>query len=217
MSNCATSDLIEKIRLMAREEKLPPERQLAERLQVNRYVLRKALSQLRSMNEIPPSRPRAPARGSEHRAITDLTSPAEVWEMRLLLEPEIARLAAVRGTIGELQAIREAHEMAKPDVFDLDHDVAFHLAIARASHNVLALHLVEGIIEITRDPSFRAKFPPYTVETGWRHHDQLTEAICSRRAAEAESVMRNHLTAILQWLNGSDGQRASLSNIGIHL
>lgn len=201
----ATDDLIAQIRLLARDEKLPPERQLAERLQVNRYVLRKALSQLRRTDEIPPSRPRRPARNAVQRRITDLTSPAEVWEMRLLLEPEIARLAAVRGTIGELEAIRAAHEAAEPDVFDLDHDVAFHLAIATASHNALALHLIDGIIEITRDPSFRAKFPPFTIETGWRHHDQLTDAICSRRAAEAESVMRNHLTAILQWLNGDAG------------
>ncbi|MGK9053005.1 FadR/GntR family transcriptional regulator [Neorhizobium petrolearium] len=191
--------------ISAAEGKLPAERVLAEQLGVNRYVLRKALRLLRASAEIPASRPRSNAARSQpsrKRSIANMTSPAECWEVRLSLEPEIARLAAVRGTPAEIQMIEAAHAKSDPLVFDLDIDIEFHRAIAVASHNMLALHLIEQVMEITRDPGFRAKFPAFTAETGWRHHDMIVEAIRNRHASDAESAMRTHLTAILQWLNG---------------
>lgn len=191
------------LNVSAAEGKLPAERVLADQLGVNRYVLRKALRLLRASSEIPASRPRSiGSRQPRKRSIANMTSPAECWEVRLSLEPEIARLAAVRGTPSEIQAIEATHARSDPLVFDLDIDIVFHRAIAVASHNMLALHLIEQVMEITRDPGFRAKFPAFTAETGWRHHEMIVEAIRNRHAAEAESAMRTHLTAILQWLNG---------------
>ncbi|WP_161555963.1 FadR/GntR family transcriptional regulator [Mangrovicoccus ximenensis] len=122
--------------------------------------------------------------------------------MRLLIEPEIARLAAVRGTPAEIDAILAAHAAAEPGVFDLEHDIAFHGAVAAACHNALAANLLAQILELTRDEAFRTRLPAYTDETGWRHHDQIAAAIRDRHAAEAERVMRTHLSAILTWLNG---------------
>lgn len=185
------------------EGKVPAERVLADQLGVNRYVLRKALRLLRASAEIPVNRRRGTsAQQPRKRSIANMTSPAECWEVRLSLEPEIARLAAVRGTPSEIQAIEAAHMRSDPAVFNLDIDIEFHRAIAIASHNMLALHLIEQVMDITRDPGFRAKFPAFTAETGWRHHEMIVHAIRDRHAAEAESAMRTHLTAILQWLNG---------------
>lgn len=198
------TDLVQRIRELADAgTPLPAERVLAERLGVSRYVLRKALQQLRARDEIPASRPRnAGRRASVQQGVADMSSPAEVWEVRLSLEPEIARLAAVRGTATEILAIEAAHDLSEATVFDLEADIAFHRAIAVASHNMLALHLMDQIMDLTRDPGFRARFPAFTAETGWKHHQMLVDAISSRRAAEAEEAMRMHLTAILQWLNG---------------
>lgn len=199
-------EVVERIREMSSEGSLPAERVLADRLGVNRYVLRKALGALRAGDEIPASQPRnrgkrrtiAPGLGS----IAELTSPAELWEVRLSLEPEIARLAAVRGTTAEVEAIAAAHALSEPTVFDLELDIGFHRSIAVASHNALALHLMEQVMEVTRDPGFRQKFPAFTAETGWKHHQMLVDAIRARHATEAEEAMRLHLAAILQWLNG---------------
>ncbi|WP_108259597.1 GntR family transcriptional regulator [Mangrovicoccus ximenensis] len=55
--------LAAQIRSLSQEGPLPPERQLAEQLGVNRYVLRKALRDLRAGREIPSSRPRNAGRG----------------------------------------------------------------------------------------------------------------------------------------------------------
>ncbi|MEI4473830.1 FadR/GntR family transcriptional regulator [Frigidibacter sp. MR17.24] len=199
-------EVAERIRALSGEGRLPAERALADRLGVNRYVLRKALGQLRAGDEIPASQPRnrgkRRAAGIAAHDIAELTSPAELWEVRLSLEPELARLAAVRGTTAEIEAIAAAHARSQAAVFDLEIDIAFHRAIAVASHNALALHLMEQVMDVTRDPAFRQKFPAFTAETGWRHHQMLVDAIRTRHATEAEEAMRLHLTAILQWLNG---------------
>lgn len=196
-------EVVERIRDISGNGPLPAERQLAEQLGVNRYMLRKALASLRVVDVIPASRPRnnGRPRKSTH-AIALASSPAEVWEVRLSLEPEITRLAAVRGTEMEIRAIELAHDACEPSVFDVRKDITFHRAIAKASHNALAAYLMDQVTELTLDAAFRTKLPDYTAETGWRHHAAIVEAIRGRRATEAEEAMRIHLVAILQWLNG---------------
>jgi DNA-binding FadR family transcriptional regulator len=198
----------------------PPERQLAEQIGVSRHLLRKALSNLRGENKIPESRARAqqPSNGKSRgtkqaiatRAnIASRTSPAELWEVRLLLEPEIARLAAIRGTPTEIDDIVAAHALAEPTVFDRGNDNLFHRAIAIASHNILAAYLLEQVMDLTWDETIRTRLPAYTNETGWRHHEMILDAIRGRRAAEAEQAMREHLVAILKWLNGGEAATPS--------
>ncbi len=198
---------------LAEEGELPPERQLAERIGVSRHVLRKALSTLRDENRIPEIRSRnaTPPRGRPRNArqaiatkanIASKTSPAELWEVRLLLEPEIARLAAIRGTPTEIDDIVAAHALAEPTVFDRGNDNLFHRAIAIASHNILATYLLEQVIDLTWEETISTRLPAYTNETGWRHHEIIVDAIRGRRAADAEQAMREHLIAILKWLNG---------------
>lgn len=198
---------------LAENGEFPPERQLAEQIGVSRHLLRKALSTLRNENRIPETRSRSaqPSKGKSRNAkqeiatranIASRTSPAELWEVRLLLEPEIARLAAIRGTPTEIDDIVSAHALAEPTVFDRGNDNLFHRAIAVASHNILAAYLLEQVMDLTWEETIRTRLPAYTNETGWRHHEIIIDAIRGRRAAEAEQAMREHLVAILKWLNG---------------
>ncbi|RWX81675.1 FadR family transcriptional regulator [Neorhizobium lilium] len=193
----------------------PPERQLAEQIGVSRHMLRKALSTLRDENSIPENKSRGlpPSKGKARNTkqaiatranIASRTSPAELWEVRLLLEPEIARLAAIRGTPTEIDDIVAAHALSEPTVFDRGNDNLFHRAIAVASHNILAAYLLEQVMDLTWDETIRTRLPAYTNETGWRHHEMIVDAIRGRRAAEAEQATREHLVAILKWLNGGD-------------
>lgn len=207
-----TEDVVQRLTELAETGPLPAERVLAEQLGVNRYALRKALTTLRKSDAIPHRVPRRSGKRKTGAAqISLMTSPAELWEVRLLMEPEITRLAAVRGTEMEIRAIEEAHAAAEPNVFDLEQDIVFHHAIAVASHNALATHLMDQVMDLTRDDAFRTMLPEFTTETGWRHHAAIVEAIRGRRAADAEDAMRTHLTAILQWLNGgSDALRQAI-------
>ncbi|TIT42967.1 MAG: GntR family transcriptional regulator, partial [Mesorhizobium sp.] len=78
--------------------KLPSERDLAEHLNVKRHQLRKALEVLRQSGDLKPARARRaptalPRYGEE---LVRVTNPIEVLELRLLMEPGLARLASLR-------------------------------------------------------------------------------------------------------------------------
>jgi DNA-binding FadR family transcriptional regulator len=188
-------------RLVEDGKQIPPERRLSEELGANRYVVRQAMRTLREEGVMPASkRVRHPLWRHEH--VLQHTNPTELWEMRLTFEPQIARLAALHGTPQELQEIAELHAFSQPDTFDRELDVAFHLAVATASHNRLALFLVEKITDITRDPGFQLQYPPMTRETGYRHHAAIVSALAQRRPAAAEKMMATHLRAINLWAQG---------------
>lgn len=65
----------------------------------------------------------------------------ELLELREIIEPSAARLAASRASIADLTAIAEAHHRMAASVDDPEqyaaNDVAFHLAVFAATHNTL--------------------------------------------------------------------------------
>ncbi len=197
-------DLVARLRLLASgDEPLPPERNLSQQLGVNRYLLRQGLQILRDNGEIEPTKARAaPGRSLKKLSIVQNTSPVEVWEIRLSMEPQIARAAALRATPREMQVIREAHDMASPDVFDLEKDIEFHRRIAVSSHNNLWVVVIDLLTDLTREESFKMQLPPFTSVTGYDHHEEILAAITARDATGAEKAMYAHLSAIQRWVMG---------------
>lgn len=206
-SPAVRAELVSELRrILDGDGALPPERALSERLGVNRYQLRAALQQMRASGEAPPGKPRrAPGPASAPDKVLRDTSPPELWELRLSMEPAIARLAALRATPDQVAALSRIHAAADPDRFELEQDIAFHRAVAEASGNSLFAWLVDAIAGFTRDDAFRMQLPAFTEETGWRHHDAILSAIQRRSPAEAEAAMREHHEAIHRWLSGFPG------------
>lgn len=198
------AELLDALRaIAAREGGLPSERKLSDELGTNRYVLRQALAQLRKAGEIAPPKPRNIFPDRLRRVeLLRHSNPVELWEIRLGFEPEIARLAAIRATPREIEALTAIHARADPGVFDLEADIAFHQAVAGASHNRMALLLIDLITDLTRDDTFRMQLPAFTDETGHRHHAEIAAAIAARRPAAAFAAMQQHHKAIHRWLIG---------------
>lgn len=189
--------------LVSGEGRRPSERKLSEALGVNRYVLRRALAQLSSQGKIaPPPRRRRKGDSLQWLDLSNQTNPVEIGEIRVALEPGIARLAATRATPNDIAQITALHETAKSRPYDMDLDLAFHQAVARASRNQAAYLLVTMLNDITRDPEFMTKMPPFTEETGFRHHDAILAAIRARDPAAAHDAMLVHYRAIYRWLIG---------------
>lgn len=101
--------------------KLPPERDLCEQIGVSRSTLRSALNLLEAEGKIwrrvgsgtyTGSTPPKELQGLP--AISDATSPGELMELRLMIEPGIARLAALRATRSEIEYLK--HCVAGADV-----------------------------------------------------------------------------------------------------
>lgn len=186
---------------------LPPERQLAERLQVKRHQLRKALDTLRRSGDLAPARvrrasPEQPRYGEE---LVRVTNPLEILELRLLIEPGLARLASVRASTHEIAGILDAAttpENASSGAVDF----AFHLAVVSAARNHLASELYKMLRQLGVDARVRiagtgAPSCPKRIAQRDSEHRLVAEAIARRDPEAAEAAMRAHLLSVQKQIN----------------
>lgn len=177
-------------------EAIPSERELARQIKVNRHRVRRALEVLREANEIEPAGVRRTAaslaRGS---VLARDTNPVEVIEVRMALEPALARLAAVRASPLDIARIQKAAIAAEGD--SGANDLAFHKAIAAGARNSLAASLYFLLREIGRDARLRlgrnTPVCPNRLRERNSEHLRIAEAIAARDAEAAERAMRLHL------------------------
>lgn len=135
---------------------LPSERDMASQFSIARNTLRRIIQQLESEGLIESH----PGRGSvvrlsplgdqmsraEVMPTTAHASQAELLEMRALLEPLVAALAATRATPEEISAMEAAHRKAVEEPVTLEHWVAeLHHAIWRAAGNAALLDWYEAV------------------------------------------------------------------------
>jgi GntR family transcriptional repressor for pyruvate dehydrogenase complex len=185
--------------MLQREAALPSERELARQINVNRHQVRRALEVLREANEIEPAAARRAAAGLGRGSVLARdTNPVEVIEVRMALEPALARLAAVRASPVDIARIQKAAAAAEGD--SGANDLAFHKAIAAGARNQLAAGLYLLVREIGRDARLRlgrnAPVCPKRLVERDAEHRAIAEAIAARDAQAAERAMRLHLTNV---------------------
>jgi GntR family transcriptional regulator, transcriptional repressor for pyruvate dehydrogenase complex len=184
----------------ANEGSLPAERTIAEQLNVKRHQLRGALAVLRAGGEIgPPASPRGGLRWRREESLIRATNPIEVIEMRLALEPSLARLAAVRASPLEIGQIVQAATTAK-DADTGAADLIFHKMIAASTHNNLAAALYALLRQIGTDVRLRlgngGGANPQRRAQRDAEHRAVAKAIAVRDPDAAERAMRAHLGAV---------------------
>lgn len=192
-------------------EKLAPERELAEKLEISRPTLREALQILegrgllvsgRSGNFVaqflsPLLRPLALLMQDKPRVTADY------FEFRRIQEAHAARFAAQRATELDRQAIRQciermrkAHELEDPTQ-EGEADVDFHLSIYEASHNIVLLHIMRALADLLRSNIFYSRAQLY-LRDGIRdqllqQHIALADAVVAGKAKEAEAAAAEHV------------------------
>ena len=121
-------------------------------------------------------------------------------EVRLAIEPVLARLAAIRASRRDLERLaRLAEETRRAgDAPDYEKaNAAFHRAIAEAARNVLFVTLLDAVNDILRDPSCERLgetghcFKRQAAHAGF--HAEIVEAVTARDGERAERAMYNHL------------------------
>lgn len=185
--------------------KFPAERDLATKLGVSRNVIREATKrlELQGMLEI------RQGQGTRvvdklHRPLTaslTLLMPREkdrlrqLFEVRLMIEPQNARLAAKRATKPQLKKIEAAHTRLV-GAQDVDASVAadmdFHREIALASGNQIARLMLESLAELL-EASHRTGFRAVASASTLEEHAAILEAIQTGNAPAAERAMEVHL------------------------
>jgi len=193
-------EIVLAVRAMKARQKLSSERAMAEALNVKRHQLRRALQALRANGEIAPAEAkRKPLVGHNGENLVRATNPMEVIEMRIAVEPFLARLAALRAAPSEMAAI-EAAATTAADADSGTADLLFHKLIAAGSGNKLAASLYGLLRRVARDSRLRlsASRPIYPGRTQQRdaEHRAIARAIIARDPDAAERAMRLHLTAV---------------------
>ena len=136
-------------------ERLPAERDLADLFKTSRGTIREALRRLQELGMVD----RQIGSGtfvtyrqfSEHTEIADVTSPLELIEVRLGIEPQIVRLAVANATAMDIERMRKALvkvEGASGDAEAFSRaDAEFHLAMAECTRNRLMVWLYQLVNE----------------------------------------------------------------------
>ncbi len=197
-------------------DKLPPERDLAERFKVSRTSVREALRALESIGLIEIR----PGEGTFVREISveSLIAPlalviltqreavGELFEARRLLEPAIAGLAARRATKEEISEMERILEEQAKEVTagrtGLVQDAAFHAAIASSAHNRAITRIVNALMDLLAQSREETLQIPGRPTRSHQDHRRVLEAIQQRDAASAQRAMLDHLVAVEGLLMG---------------
>ncbi len=192
-------------------DQLPPERELAQRFGVSRTAVREAVKALREKGLVEAFSGRGTfiTDGTTHAVRQSLDLMVKIGqaegsnhlaEVRAILEPEIAALAATRIQESELATMREAVAVMDrsdrdPDAY-IEADLDFHLALAEAADNPLILSLLDSIVGLLREQRLRIFNVPGGPERGQVHHKRILEAVERHDAQSAREAMRAHLVQV---------------------
>jgi DNA-binding FadR family transcriptional regulator len=189
--------------------RLPPERELCRQLQVTRAELRKALAVLEAEGQIWRHVGRGTFIGSrpvlnisDVEYLSGQTSPAEVMETRLTIEPQLARLAAIHATEANFSEMRTcsrncraAREWRTYEAWDNK----FHRAIASSTRNKLLVSLFDTLNAVRRTTTWgqlRSTRLPPADHASFREHEAIFSAIAGRDPDLAADCMRQHLRTV---------------------
>jgi GntR family transcriptional repressor for pyruvate dehydrogenase complex len=192
-------------------DKLPSERELAEQFAVSRTAVREAMKTLTHKGLIEVS----PGRGTY---VTDGTTQAvrhslglmiklgleegtrHLVEVREILEPEIATMAAQRRKEEHLAAMRNAVAVMDDSMNDvgtfIEADLDFHLALAEATQNPLILMLIDTMVDLLRGLRERIAQVQGGMQRAQHHHKRILAAIEAGDTEAARQAMHAHMQQV---------------------
>lgn len=193
-------------------DKIPSERELAADMGISRQSIREALNRAEVMRLIE-------VRQGEGSFILSSVNESLKPPLTLIMEKEVERIfdfleirklvegwcaekAAVEATADELENMQEIlDKMKKVAAKDKQWeamDLALHLSFAKATHNVIAVHIMEALKSNFR-PFFKfTKSMPSSerIDVLWQHHYEIFSAIKQKDPVTAKKKVIAHLNFI---------------------
>ncbi|MGA2516053.1 MAG: GntR family transcriptional regulator [Thermodesulfobacteriota bacterium] len=188
-------------------EKLPSERDLAEEFQVSRVAIREAIRKLEHAGFM------VTRQGTTGGAyVIDLTfeyltnafldlfladkiSIPEMYQVRLLIEPDIARLATLHITPEYAQLLKEALEVEELPVaslpVDVDRKQRVHFILAEMCGNRFFEALMKSLLRLTKEVVEAVNPDPDYVHPKGMHRS-VVEAVVAGNAEAAAEAMKKH-------------------------
>jgi|HigsolmetaAR203D_1030402.scaffolds.fasta_scaffold00009_157 DNA-binding FadR family transcriptional regulator len=192
------------------DSRLPPERRLSEMLGVSRVALRKALDVLEAEGLVWRHVGKGTFVGSrpidsfaDIAAITRRTNPGEVMRTRLLIEPEVAGLAALNATADQVAEMRKCLSRSRAALTWRQYeswDNRLHRVIAESAQNNLLLALFDTLGAVRRAVTWGRlrtnRLRPAPDHHSFLEHEQIVDAIEQRDVGRARECMRRHLESV---------------------
>ena len=195
-------------------DRLPPERAIAEKLDVSRTAVREALSSLQIVGLVEPRVgdgnyivaliEEEIAVDEAVAALQESESLVEVWEARKILEVVLAKLAAKKATEEDIASIEECLSKIKEaaDKCDQDEYLAanndFHVAIAAAGKNTFVKKALIPLLEITTHQLVReatGKYIAAHADDLVHKHQDIVNAMKGHDSDAIVELMRAHFAA----------------------
>lgn len=196
-------------------DQLPAERALAAEFRASRGTVREALRRLEEIGLVlrrPGSgtyvRYRPPVGGDD---VAVMTSPIELLEVRLAVEPNITRLAVSNATTKDLQRLEQTlvsleASGSDPSAFS-KHDEEFHLEVAECTRNPLMISIYRQINDVREHAQWDARkdkiLTPERIAAYNRQHRALFDMLVRRDATAAVEMITDHLLSARSDMLGS--------------
>jgi GntR family transcriptional regulator, transcriptional repressor for pyruvate dehydrogenase complex len=188
-------------------DKIPPEREFAQMLKISRASLRTGIGYLAAMGVMKVRHgvgtfvaDGPPELGKSSFSLMGALHGFQPWQMfeaRLILESNLAALAAERGKAEHHSAlaeeVAEMYASVSQPLEYLIHDVRFHSTIAQASGNPILAALMETITSALYDERRKTVERSRDLRESAELHREIYRAIRTRKPADARKLMEQHL------------------------
>jgi GntR family transcriptional repressor for pyruvate dehydrogenase complex len=189
-------------------EKLPSEAELCRVLHVGRSTLREALKML-SFVEIVQMRVgdgtyvaqsyKKFLEGVFGSHLLEMEKTVlDLYEARLVLEPEVAALCAVNATDEDLRNLEDlvkqmqAHTQLSEERF-LELEMSFHMGIAVAARNQVLAYIYQNVRGLIAEFIRRTQEKPTSREHAYMSHVEILNALKERKPDTVRKIMRKHV------------------------
>lgn len=218
--------IVEKIKekiflgVLAPGEKLPSEREMVLNFNTSRITVRSAIRTLETLGLIEVKRG---AEGgafvkeidSSHYAdfLSDMLENGllniyEITESRLLLEPNVAKLASERANEEDIFLMKECIDKAKKYISEEKRpritNINFHNLVAKSTHNKMIYFEITSLTRIMAKNIDYSTLPNHDVESTIERHQKIFDAIKSHKGEDAFKEMHNDIEMIYKALKKSN-------------
>lgn len=186
-------------------DKLPNELDLSEELNVSRTTLREAIRILVALNILEIQRGKgtyvkenAFKKQQDIEQLSNIKVNArDLYEMRLIFEPEAAYYAALRATDSEIKRILEFGKKVEKEISNhqdrTDDEHSFHKAIAQATHNEFMNKLMPILYQAISKGVYLSLQSDKAIEDTINDHRMIMEFLEQRNAEGAKNAMKIHI------------------------
>jgi len=197
-------------------DRIPTLEEISEELQVGISSVREAVRILGKQKILTVEQGRGtfissqiPDHPNGYLAAMERASWMQLTEARLVMEPELAALAAEKASAEDKKAILTSAEAMQRKVKAgkpfLKEDIEFHELIAKASHNDILIHMINMVGDVLLDSRRHTMRIPGMNEKASSYHYLIAQAIMQGHPQQARELMKLHLVDMRDEWNPENG------------